>query len=121
TPGSDFADVAIRGNPPSDVSGVFSGWLFVNGSLSIDGDFRMRGLVYAQNEISYHRTGTGRIEGALISRNIRRLSPTAIDSDAASSALITYNCAYARTGGQTIPNSWSMTPGTYMELCDSCS
>jgi hypothetical protein len=34
TPGADFADVAIHGNPPTDADGVFNGWLFVNGSLS---------------------------------------------------------------------------------------
>jgi len=121
TPGADFADVAIQGNPPTDPDGVFNGWLFVNGSLSIDGDFRMRGLVYAQNEISYRRTGAGRIEGALVSRNIRRLAPTSIESDSNATALISYHCAHARTGGQSIPNSWSLTPGTYREPCDSCS
>jgi len=121
TPRSDFADVAIHGNPSSDPQGIFSGWLFVNGSLSIDGDFRARGLVYAQNEISYHRTGAGRIEGALVSRNIRHLSTTSIDGDAASGPVVSYNCAHAGTGDQTIPNSWAIIPGTYREPCDSCS
>jgi hypothetical protein len=121
TPRSDFADVAIHGNPSSDPQSVFNGWLFVNGSLSIDGDFRARGLVYAQSEISYHPTGSGRIDGALVSRNIRRVSPTTIGGDAAGGVAISYSCAHARTGGQTIPNSWAIIAGTYRELCDSCS
>lgn len=121
TPRSDFADVAINGNPSSDPQSVFNGWLFVNGSISIDGDFRARGLVYAQGEISYHPTASGRIEGALVSRNIRRVSPTSIGGDAAGGVAISYSCAHARTGGQTIPNSWAIVPGTYREPCDSCS
>jgi hypothetical protein len=109
------------GNPSADPSGIFSGWLFVNGVLSVDGNFRMRGLAYAQNDISYHGVGTGGIYGAMISRNIRDLSSTSIDSDLLGNALVNYNCGFARAGGGQVPDSWTITRDTYRELCDSCT
>ena len=121
TPSSDFASVTIHGNPTADPSGVFSGWIFSNGTLSIDGNFKMHGLGYAQNDITYHGIGTGGVWGAMISRNIRDLSSTSIDSDVNGNALINYNCLYAKSGGNTLPNSWTITSGTYRELCDSCT
>ena len=121
TPTSDLADVAIHGNPAADPSGTFSGWLFVNGSLSIDGNFLMHGMMYAQNDIGYHGVGTGGVYGAMISRNIRHQVSTSIDSDLLGNALINYNCAYAKNGGSTITNTWTITSGTYRELCDSCT
>jgi hypothetical protein len=119
TPSSDFASAAIHGNPPADPSGVYSGWLIVNGSLSIDGNFVMHGLVYAQNDVSYHGVGTGGVYGAVMSRNIRDLSSTSIDSDLLGNALINYNCAYAKNGGGT-PPKWNLEKGTYKE-CDDTS
>ncbi len=117
TPPSRYANVAIHGNPPADPSGVFSGWLFVNGSLSIDGNFVMHGLAYAQNDISYHGVGTGGVWGAMMSRNIRDFVSTSIDSDLLGNALINYNCAYARNGGGMF-QTWAIEPGTYKEVSD---
>ena len=117
TPSAQFANVTIQGNPPADPSGIFSGWLFVNGTLSIDGNFVMHGLAYAQNDIVYHGVGTGGVWGAMISRNIRDLSSTSIDSDLLGNALINYNCAYARNGGGMF-QSWAIEPGSYKELSD---
>ena len=120
TPSSDFADVSIQGNAPADPAGVFRGWIFVNGSLSIDGTFPMRGLVYAQDDVSYHAVGAAKIDGAVIGRNIRGGSSTSISSAAGAGVVVSYNCREARTGGDTIPDRWTITPGTYKELCDSC-
>lgn len=117
TPPSRYANVAIHGNPPADPSGVFSGWLFVNGSLSIDGNFVAHGLIYAQNDISYHGVGTGGVWGAMMSRNIRDFVSTSIDSDLLGNALINYNCAYARNGGGMF-QTWAIEPGTYKEVSD---
>ena len=109
---SDFGSVRIDGNPAADPSGIFSGWLFVNGSLSVNGAFVAHGMLYAQNDIVYHGIGTGRVEGAMMSRNIRDLSSTSIDSDLLGNAKIVYNCAYARTGGGINPiNRWTMETG----------
>src|SRR5262249_28532524 len=48
TAGTDIARAQIAGAAAADPSGVFRGWLFVNGTLSISGDFWMNGLAYAQ-------------------------------------------------------------------------
>ncbi|HXJ84235.1 MAG TPA: hypothetical protein VMS64_36815 [Candidatus Methylomirabilis sp.] len=121
TPVSDFAVVNIAGDAPADASGIFRGVLFVNGTLSISGSFRMRGLLYAQNDLSYHATGAGGITGAVISRNIRDRSSTSIDSDRLGTASVVYDCVDARTGGNTLPDAWEATSGTYRELCDTCT
>jgi hypothetical protein len=81
----------------------------------------MHGLAYAQNDIVYHGVGTGGVWGAMISRNVRDLSSTSIDSDLLGNALINYNCLYAKTGGNTLSNTWTINSGTYRELCDSCT
>ena len=121
TPPSDLANVSIHGGAAADPSGIYSGWLFVNGSLSISGTFTMHGMLYTQNELSYHGTGDGGVSGAVISRNIQDTAPTSIDSDLLGKVNITYNCAHAKTGDGTIPFQWSVRGGTYREPCDSCS
>jgi hypothetical protein len=121
TPAADLAQVSIGSDAAANPGGRYHGWLFVNGSLSIAGSFAMRGLIYTQGDLAYHGIGTSGVSGAVISRNIRGLSTTSIDSDPMGAASITYDCHDARTGGGTIPASWTVKPGTYRELCDSCS
>jgi hypothetical protein len=116
TPIGDFASVTIHGNAPADTSGIFSGWLIVAGSLSISGDFRMRGMIYVLNDLTYTGTGTGRIDGAIITQNIRDTSSTSIDTNAAGNAAIYYNCGYAKTGGGQVPQTWTIESGTYKEV-----
>jgi hypothetical protein len=112
----DFASVQIHGNAGAGVDGAFNGWLFVNGGLSIDGNFLMNGFAYAQNDISYHGTGTGQLNGAMVSRNIRDTSSTSIDSDLLGNATIVYDCKKAKTGGGSIAAKWLMKGGTYKEV-----
>jgi hypothetical protein len=119
TPTSDFASVSVHGNAGSAADGAFNGWLFVNGSLAISGNFRMNGFAYAQNDISYHGTGTGQLTGAMLSRNIRDMVSTSIDSDVLGNAAIVYNCQAARTGGNSIVSRWLLKSGSYKELADS--
>ena len=57
----------------------------------------------------------------MLSRNIRDLSSTSIDSDPRGDAQIVYNCAYAKGGGGALLNKWSVVKGTYREKCDSCA
>jgi hypothetical protein len=116
TPTSDFASVGIRGNAPADPSGIFSGWIIVAGSLVIDGNFQMRGLIYILNDLTYTGTGTGRIDGAVISQNVRDVSATTIDTNAGGNAAIYYNCNYARTGAGQVPQTWTIESGTYKEV-----
>ncbi len=121
TPDSDLARVDIGGaDAAADPSGVFRGWLFVNGGLSIIGDFQMEGLAYAQNELSY-RGSSSKIAGAVVTRNVRRAAPTRIDSEPLGTTRIMYDCSLAKTGANFIPDVWIVMPGTYREPCDSCT
>jgi hypothetical protein len=116
---TDFASVDIHGNAGAGVDGAFNGWLFVNGGLSIDGSFLMNGFVYVQNDISYHGTGTGQLNGAMVSRNIRDTSSTSIDSDLLGNATIVYDCKKAKTGGGSISTKWLIKGDSYKEVSGS--
>ncbi len=116
TPTSDFANVDIHGNAPADPSGIFSGWIIVAGNLSISGNFQMHGLVYVLDDLSYTGTGTGQIDGAVISQNVRNSTSTTIDTNAGGNAKIIYNCNYAKTGGGQIPQGYRIKAGTYREV-----
>lgn len=118
TPSSEFAAVSIHGGAPAAPSGIFSGWIISNGGISISGDFRMHGMVYAVNDISYTGTGTGEIVGQMISQNIRDTVATSIDTNTGGNAAVIYNCAYAKTGGGQIPQGWFLKAGTYKEVGD---
>jgi len=116
TPTSDFASVEIHGNSEADPSGVFSGWIIVAGSLAIAGDFHMRGMVYVLNDLVYTGTGTGRIDGAIITQNIRDTSSTTIDTNTGGNAAVHYDCNYAKTGGGQVPQTFTIQAGTYKEI-----
>jgi hypothetical protein len=111
---SDLASVAIEAGAPDDPSGVWSGWLVVNGSLAIRGDVRLKGFVYAQNAL----TATGRTEllGAAVSLNVQDGAGSSIETDAAGAIHLVYNCRDARTGGDQIPGRWSIKAGAYREV-----
>jgi hypothetical protein len=81
------------GNAPADPSGIFSGMIIVAGSLAISGKFQINGLVYAINDLTYTGTGTGEIDGAVISQNVRDTSSTSIDTNTGGNASINYNCS----------------------------
>ena len=122
TPDSDLARVDIAGASAADPGGVFRGWLFVNGGLSIAGDFRMEGLAYAQNELSYRGGASSGIAGAVITRETcaapcRRESIPSLSER----ARIIYDCSLAKTGANFVPDVWIVMPGTYREPCDSCT
>ena len=115
---SDMANLTIHGNAPSSADGIFHGWLIVNGSLAISGNFQMWGYGYVQNDLTYTGTGTGQIVGAMLSRNIQDTSSTTIDTNTGGNASIVYDCAKAREGGGFVPVSYSVKAGTYKELSD---
>jgi hypothetical protein len=115
---ADFASVDIHGNP--FVSGDFSGWIIVNGSLSISGNMAIKGLVYAVNDLTYNGTGTGEIRGLAISQNIRDTTATAISSDDSSTtgnSRIKFNCTNLNPPPGA-PIGFALVPGTYRELSD---
>ena len=118
TPMSNFASVDIHGGAEADPSGIFSGLIVVAGSLSIAGDFHMHGLVYVVNDLTYTGTGTGEIDGAVITQNIRDTSSTTIDTNTGGNASVIFNCRYATTAGGQLPQGFTIEPGTYKEVAD---
>jgi Tfp pilus assembly protein PilX len=114
---SDMANVTIHGNAPASADGIFKGWLIVNGTLAISGNFQMWGFGYVQNDFTYTGTGTGQIVGAMLSRNIQDASSTTIDTNTGGNASIVYDCAKARGAG-FVPLTYSVKPGSYKELSD---
>jgi hypothetical protein len=116
---SDLASVAIDAGAPADPSGVWRGWLIVNGSLAVDGEVRLRGFVYAQSTLDARAAGAVELSGALVSRNIRDLPGAGIDTGPAADLGIVYNCRDALTGGGKIPGRWSVKGGSYREVSGS--
>jgi len=118
---ADFAALDIHGNP--FVSGDFTGWIVVNGSLSISGNMAIKGLVYAVNDLTYNGTGTGEIRGLAISQNIRDTTETAIstlvdpDSTTTGNSRVKFNYSYTRSW-QFIPQNLRLQAGTYREVSD---
>jgi hypothetical protein len=119
TPTSDLANVSIHGNAPADPSGIFRGMIIVAGTLSISGDFHGRGLVYSVNDLIYTGTGTGLIEGAVMSQNIRDASSTTIDTNTGGNSSIIYNCGYASNPGGQMSQGFTVQPGSYKEVSGS--
>jgi hypothetical protein len=110
----DLASVSIEAGAPDDPSGVWSGWLIVNGSVALGGDARLKGFVYAQNAV----TAAGRTElrGAAVSRNVRDGDASILETDAGGAVSLVYDCREARTGGEQIPGRWSIKAGAYREV-----
>jgi hypothetical protein len=118
TPQSEFGNVSINGNP--FVDGAFTGMLVVNGQITITGNMKINGLVYAMDDLVYNGTGDGEISGLVISQNVRNTSATAIsdtDSTAVGNSRIKLNCTNARGAGRA-PRTFALIPGSYQELPD---
>jgi hypothetical protein len=118
TPESQFGNVSINGNPFLDPT--FTGMLVVNGRITITGNMKISGLVYAMDDLVYNGTGTGEISGLVISQNVRNTSATAItdtDTTAVGNSRIKLDCNAARAAGQA-PRAFALVPGSYRELSD---
>jgi hypothetical protein len=118
-PPLDLASVAIDAGAPADPSGIWRGWLIVNGSLAVDGEVQLQGFVYAQSTLDARAPGAIGLSGALVSRNIRDLPGAGIDTGPAADLSIVYNCRDALTGGGKIPGRWSVKGGSYREVSGS--
>ena len=116
---SDLALVTIDAGAPADPSGIWRGWLIVNGSVVVDGEVRLQGFVYAQSTLDARAAGAVGLSGALVSRNILDLPGAGIDTGPAADLNIVYNCRDALTGGGTIPGRWSVKGGSYREVSGS--
>jgi len=115
SPDSDLFQVDITGNWNSG----WSGWLVVAGSLRVQGDVRLSGLVYVQNDVILHGLGNNSIQGAVVSTNRVDARSTTIDIDDTGNARISYNCPNVRSGGGTLSQNWFVKPGSYREISGS--
>jgi Tfp pilus assembly protein PilX len=112
----DFANITIQGNAEGDPSGVFSGMIVVAGNLNISGTLHMRGIVYAVGTLALAVGGSGQIDGAMITQNIRNASATTVDPAAASTSI---NFNYASNPGGQMPQTFTVQPGSYREISGS--
>ena len=102
-----------------------SGWLIVMGSIRIDGNVAYDGLIYAHNDLSYKGTGTGGIQGGVLTGNVLDSVATVVDTDASGNSQIYFDCAKIATGGGTFTQAIqdalnrtvvSVTKGTWREV-----
>jgi len=120
SPSDDLASVQIDGEPFVGAGGgdnSFRGWLIVNGALSISGNMMLNGLAYAANDFSYNGTGTGAINGLVISQNVQDTSATSIDTTTIGNSAISLNCNNVKGGG-FVPQGWFVKSGSYFEPHD---
>ena len=115
SPSGDLVNVDVHGN----WSQSWSGWLIVAGSVQLSGNITMRGLIYAQNDVTLNGSGNGGFTGAIISTNRKDTTSTSIDSEDIGNAPITYDCPSVRDGGGTISQNWYTKPGTFREVAGS--
>jgi hypothetical protein len=114
SPTSDLITVDVHGNWDSG----WTGWLIVAGSFRMSGNVTMTGLVYAQNDVTLHGEGNGRINGAVISTNRVDTISSSVDSDDIGNSPLVYDCPAVRSGGGAL-NTWWVKPGTYQEVSGS--
>jgi hypothetical protein len=112
SPASDIPTLRINGDWGSP---GFSGWVIVAGSASIQGNIKITGLVYVQNDVQLNGLGTGAINGSVISTNRVDTSSTNIDTVDIGQAPLAYDCMAVRTGGGALPQGWTVAAGTYVE------
>jgi hypothetical protein len=112
---ANIANVLIHGNP--FISPEFTGWIIVNGSLTISGNMKINGLVYANNDFTYNGTGTGQISGLVVSQNKLDTVGTSIadDSSSTGNSRIKFDCAATRSAN-FVPQGFFLQPGTYREV-----
>lgn len=109
TPSTEAADVTI------DENVTWSGWLVVAGSLTVRGHPTLTGVLYAQNDVTVR--GNAEIRGAVVGENRQpSIEKSKAESSETGSVTITYDCAAVRDGGGTIPTSWFVKPGTFVQL-----
>lgn len=127
SPTTNIASVSVRGTPftglpplpgyPATAS-AFSGWLVVNGSLSISGGMTVNGMVYAANDLSYNGTGTGSINGLAISQNMFDAAATSIDANSTGSSAVNFNCNNVTSLPGLSSATFQLVQGSYREIAD---
>ena len=115
---ADFAHAQSASTPSS--AGGFTGWIVVNGSLTIAGNMKINGLVYVVNDLTYNATGTGEINGLAISQNVHDTATSISSDDDMETKRVRFNCANARNLSN-VPQTFTLEPGTYCERTEDSS
>jgi hypothetical protein len=102
-------NASMSGNPYQ--GGSFSGWFIVNGSVVMNGNGVLNGMLYAVDDIQ-SSSGTNTVNGLVVSQNVT--NATGIDTTGSGNMTITFNCDNARGGGN-LPKGWFPQPGSYKE------
>jgi hypothetical protein len=113
TSDTDLASVTLGTGASSHSSGVVRGWIIVNGSLSIEGDVTLEGLVFAADRFS--QTGTAQVLGAAMAGHVRSIAPSRVEALPTTGPALAWRCETGRTGAGAIPQRWIVKPGTYRE------
>jgi hypothetical protein len=114
SPSSDLFTVDVHGN----WSTGWRGWFIVAGSLQVSGQVDMTGLIYVQNDISYHGQGNSRIRGAIVVSNRVDTVSSQIDSEDIGNGRLVYDCPAVRDGGGALSQNWFVKPGSYREVAE---
>lgn len=122
---ADLADVRLDGafwaNPDPARGAVesFEGWIIINGTVRVSGGVSVKGLLYTANAVVLSSdAGVTRVDGQVISRNVRDTDPrTALDAGRDGSVRLAFDCnAVRRAPG--LATTWTLKPGTYREVSD---
>ena len=102
-------NVSMTGNPYE--GDVFNGWFIVMGSVAVNGNGTINGMLYATNDIS-SSLGTNIINGLVVSQNTT--NETLIDTSAGGTMTVNFNCQYA-SGNFKFPKKFFQRPGSWAE------
>lgn len=102
-------NVSMSGNPYE--GDVFNGWFIVIGSVAVNGNGTINGMLYATNDIS-SSLGTNIINGLVVSQNTT--NETLIDTSAGGTMTVNFNCQYA-SGNLKFPKKFFQRPGSWAE------
>ncbi len=115
----ESSTVRVDGPASSDATGPWSGWLIVDGSLSLRGDTRMKGFVHAERALGIPTGSAIALSGAAIGRGGAEWSTAGLVAETGGDLSIVYDCNDVRTGGGKVPGRWARKAGTYREVSGS--
>lgn len=109
----DAARVTIRPGGLGDRE--FSGWLVVNGALTIEGEARIRGVVWAARDLTW-TAASGTVRGLVVAGGAGG-GTAAITASPDAGPTVAFGCAEARGDGR-VPRGFALHPGSHREPYD---
>jgi hypothetical protein len=109
-----LASVRLDTGAVAGSDGLFRGWIVVNGALEITAGLNLAGQIYVVDTFSYRAAEPGRIDGLVVSQNVRNTAPARLETSGAGTITLTFDCARADAAG-IVPRGFVLIPGTYRE------